>query len=105
MDPLSPYIFYYFAEILSGLLEKGQQEGQINGISIATNAPTITHLLYVDNNIFLLEEIENKCQKIDVLLYQKIHFIIYLFNKKKKIYIVVSIQTKLFLEEKCLFLE
>jgi len=50
-DPLSPYIFILCAEVLSSLIEKSQKEGYVHGISIATNAPKISHLLYVDDSI------------------------------------------------------
>jgi hypothetical protein len=33
------------------LIEKSQNEGLIHGISIATNAPNISHLLYADDSI------------------------------------------------------
>lgn len=50
-DPLSPYLYILCAEVLSGLLTKAQQEGHIQGISIATNASAISHLLYADDSI------------------------------------------------------
>lgn len=50
-DPLSPYLCIICAEVLSSLLSKAQADGLIQGIAIATNAPNISHLLYVDDNI------------------------------------------------------
>lgn len=50
-DPLSPYIFILCVEVLSGLISKCQNEGLIHGVSIATNAPTISHLFYADDSI------------------------------------------------------
>lgn len=50
-DPLSPYLFILCAEVLSGLIQKSQQEGLIDGISIATNASAISHLLYAGESI------------------------------------------------------
>lgn len=50
-DPLSPYIYIICAEVLSRLITKAQQDGSITGISIATNAPAISHLLYADDSI------------------------------------------------------
>lgn len=50
-DPLSPYRFILCAEVLSGLINKSQQDGFIHGISIATNAPAISHVLYDDDSI------------------------------------------------------
>lgn len=39
------------AEVLSGMIDKAQKDGLIKGISIAINAPEISHLLYADDNI------------------------------------------------------
>lgn len=50
-DPLSPYIFIICAEVLSGLISESQEKGLIHGISMATNAPNITHLLYADDSL------------------------------------------------------
>lgn len=50
-DPLSPYIFILCAEVLSGMIARDQINGLITGISIATNAPPISHLLYADDII------------------------------------------------------
>lgn len=50
-DLLSPYLYILCAEVLSGLLTKAQQESHIQGISIATNASAISHLLYADDSI------------------------------------------------------
>jgi hypothetical protein len=51
MGSFIPYLFIICAEVLSGLIKKGQQDGLINGISIASNAPAISHLLYADDSI------------------------------------------------------
>jgi len=50
-DPLSPYIFILCVEVLSGLISKSQHEGLIHGVSIATNALAISHLLYADDSL------------------------------------------------------
>jgi hypothetical protein len=50
-DPLSPYVFILCDDVLSSLITKLQDNNQIKGISIATNAPNITHLFFVDDSI------------------------------------------------------
>jgi hypothetical protein len=50
-DPLSPYLFILSADVLSSLITKLQDNNKIKGISIATNAPNITHLFFADDNI------------------------------------------------------
>lgn len=48
---MSHFTFILCAEVLSGLISKSQQDGHIHGVSIATNAPRISHLLYVHDCI------------------------------------------------------
>lgn len=50
-DPLSPYLYIICAEVFSGMITKAQQDGLIQGVSIATNAPAISNLLYANDNI------------------------------------------------------
>lgn len=50
-DPLSPYLFIICVEVLSVLLTESMEQGKLHGISIATNALSITHLLYADDNL------------------------------------------------------
>jgi hypothetical protein len=50
-DPLSPYLFIICADVLSGLIEKAQQEKLIHGVKIVSAAPEITHLFFADDNL------------------------------------------------------
>lgn len=50
-DPLSPYLFIICAEVLSGLIFSYQDQGKIHGISIAKNAPPISHLFFADDSM------------------------------------------------------
>lgn len=45
-DPLSPYLFIICAEVLSGLIAKGQADGHIHGIQITNTALAISHLFF-----------------------------------------------------------
>jgi len=54
-DPLSPYLFLICAEGLSSLLNSAEEQGSIHGVSICENAPSITHLLFVDDSLLLLK--------------------------------------------------
>lgn len=45
-DPLSPYLFILCAEVLSGLLAKGQTDGNFHGVQTAPTAPPISHLFF-----------------------------------------------------------
>lgn len=51
-DPLSPYIFILYSEILSGLCKRAQEEGNLQGIKIARGSPRFNHLLFADDTMF-----------------------------------------------------
>jgi hypothetical protein len=79
-DPLSPYIFILCAEVLSGLISDSREKGQIHGISIATNAPCITHLLYADDSLLFCKAkpeealiISNILEKYQLMSGQKVN--------------------------------
>jgi hypothetical protein len=51
-DPISPYLFLLCAEGLSCLLKKKEQEGSLKGLGNGILGPSISHLLFADDNIF-----------------------------------------------------
>ena len=53
-DPLSPYIFILCSEVLSGLCNRAQEEGRLQGVRIARGCPRINHLLFADDTMFFL---------------------------------------------------
>jgi hypothetical protein len=53
-DPLSPYLFILWANVLSGLINQAQNNKIIHGIKIAHGAPEISHLLFADDSLFFL---------------------------------------------------
>jgi hypothetical protein len=50
-DPLSPYLFILCAEVFSGLIKKYHDHGKLHGISIARNAPALSHLFFADDSM------------------------------------------------------
>ncbi|KAK2395425.1 hypothetical protein QL285_057163 [Trifolium repens] len=67
-DPLSPYLFILCADVLSSLIIKKQEEGLIQGIAIAVDAPKITHLFFADDSlIFCRARKEEATQLLEVL--------------------------------------
>lgn len=52
-DPLSPFIFILCAEALVHVMNKVQGEGRIIGIELMKRCPSVHHLLFIDNSLFL----------------------------------------------------
>lgn len=50
---LSPYIFVLCAEVLTHLLMKVESENKLKEIKISLTGPTISHLLFGDDSLFL----------------------------------------------------
>jgi hypothetical protein len=48
-DPISPFLFILGSEALSWLLLREEQNGNIKGMKIARNNPSIHHLLFADD--------------------------------------------------------
>jgi hypothetical protein len=54
-DPLSPYLFLLCAEGLSSGLLHAEEIGGIEGVKVCRNAPSVSHLLFVDDSLILLK--------------------------------------------------
>jgi hypothetical protein len=52
-DPISPYLFLLCTEGLSCLLHKQEENGQLMGIRNGRQGPSISHLLFADDSIFI----------------------------------------------------
>lgn len=63
-DPISPYLFLIYDEGLSAMLNRGQQQGHINGIAVCRKAPSISHLLFANYNLIFCKANMNECKRV-----------------------------------------
>lgn len=52
---MSPYLFLLCAEGFSTLLSSAEDNGLISGVKICRNAPSISHLLFADDSLILIQ--------------------------------------------------
>lgn len=52
-DPLSPYVFILCTEVLSALCDKAMLDGSLAGVRVSRHSPSVNHLLFADDTIFL----------------------------------------------------
>lgn len=63
-DPLSLYLFLLCTEGLISLLNRPDQEFQIPGIKLCRGAPSINHLLVVDDNVLFCKADVDTTKKV-----------------------------------------
>jgi hypothetical protein len=54
-DPISPYLFLLCAEGFSALIHNAEREERLQGIKLTTTAPSVSHLLFADDSLLLIE--------------------------------------------------
>lgn len=52
-DPLSPFLFVLCAEGLTHLMRKAEEDESIEGIKFGTNGPSVSHLFFADDCLFV----------------------------------------------------
>jgi hypothetical protein len=67
-DPLSPYLFLICAEGLSSLLLHEEEVGGIDGLRVCRNAPSVSHLLFVDDSLILMKVDMNNATSLQHVL-------------------------------------
>jgi hypothetical protein len=55
-DPLSPYLFLIVVHGISSMLNHAEEAGQFNGVQVCRDAPMISHLLFADDSLILMEQ-------------------------------------------------
>lgn len=60
-DPLSPYLFILWCEVLTGLCNKAQEDGSLPGIRVARNSPRLNYFWFADDTMFFsADQISNQ---------------------------------------------
>lgn len=54
-DPLSPYLFLLCTEGLTALLANAEENGNISGVKVCRDAPSISNLLFADDSLILIK--------------------------------------------------
>ena len=67
-DPLSPFLFLFYAEGLNALLTQAARTGVIRGYSICRSGPKITHLFFADDCLLFCRATSFECEKIQNIL-------------------------------------
>jgi hypothetical protein len=67
-DPLSPYLFLICGEAFSCLLNKAEEDGRLQGVSVCASTPSFNHLLFVDDSLILLKVNEENSAHLQNIL-------------------------------------
>jgi hypothetical protein len=63
-DSLSSYLFLLCAEGLSSLLLNEEEVGDIAGVRVCRNAPSVSHLLFADDSLILMKADTNNATSL-----------------------------------------
>lgn len=63
-DPISPFIFILFLELLSHMLNKLEIDGDIQGARLGINAPPITHFFFADDILIFCKALVAQASKV-----------------------------------------
>lgn len=53
-DPLSPYLFVIYADVISKMLRREARDSRTHGIKISRKAPVTTHIFFVDDILIFI---------------------------------------------------
>lgn len=72
-DPLSPFIFLLCSEVLSQMFKILEQANKFQGTKVARRCPSVSHLLFADDSLFLYKASLSDCQHVASLLREYEH--------------------------------
>jgi hypothetical protein len=67
-DPLPPYLFLLCAEAFSCLLHDAEESGDLVGVKVSQEAPSINHLLFADDSLLLLKTDDRSANQLQHIL-------------------------------------
>lgn len=62
--PLSPFLFLFCAEAFSTLLSQAEMMGKIHGVTVARNAPQVSHLFFADDTVLFCRANNHEAEEI-----------------------------------------
>lgn len=65
-DPLSPYMFLLCAQGLSALIFHEEEHGNLKGVQVCRDSPVISHLLFADDSLILMQVDNATRQRLEV---------------------------------------
>ncbi|KAL0411392.1 UNVERIFIED_CONTAM: putative mitochondrial protein [Sesamum latifolium] len=69
-DPLSPYLYLFYAEAFSAVIRRAEQEGSLRGVAISCTDPSVFHLLFADDTLILCQATRVELEQVNRLLGQ-----------------------------------
>ncbi|KAF7115523.1 hypothetical protein RHSIM_RhsimUnG0053200 [Rhododendron simsii] len=69
-DPLSPYLFLLVKDVLSGLIQKELDQGNLSGLRINRLCPVLSHIFFADDALLFAKAELRECNTLKTILHQ-----------------------------------
>ena len=64
-DPISLFLFLFYAKGLSALLHQAIRNGGLHGVAVYPLGPQISHLLFADDSIIFCQATSDDCSRLE----------------------------------------